>query len=435
MPHARHAMLVRLLDVAKGTRRLGAVAAALLLIAPAMHADSILATGAPGLVDQRGLDRLLTDLNADDFATRDRAAAELAGRTDFSLATLAGILQRPGTSDEVRQRLLTIARGVFERSPRGALGVQFGQVGDINNRLVIGKALPGYPSGKVLQPGDEILAVNGERVTNTSTWGRDMGALRPHIISRDPGQSVKVTISRPKNPQPGNFPVGVAVEYETLTLDVELGSFDGLNRNANFRDSITPEQMALGWTIRLRDLLGNVAIARPADDGAENTNRQQQRRNMNANANAALDRLLSKPAAGGEPQFGHPEAGGRNIGQQLTFEDDIQFDQLRQGLRAGNAQWQIRVVPGEKPVINELNKEANKRATLMLQMQMLKREYETEQTAINLLQELIKTRGDDGSKAAFDAAIELHKARVAQIEKQIELMSQQMEKQAAPAQP
>ncbi len=270
----------------------------------------------------RPLAAVVADLGSADFQVRDRASLEMLSRTDTTLAVIGELLRAPGLKAEARERLLAAAREVFQRTPRGALGVQFGG-GRMSSGLTISRLIPGFPSGKTLRVGDEILAINSVPVRNTSTFSPDTGALRPHVIARDPGTTVRVTVARPVGEVGGGVggaggggmggisPLG-PVATETLTLDVELGEFDSLLRNNPQGDFISPVQLAMAWVIRQGDLVAEEAVV-----GAELMITED------AEVLSLPERSVPRVAAGGEASFGRPNG------------DDSRFDLATRAGRMG----------------------------------------------------------------------------------------------------
>lgn len=174
----------------------------------ALAAAAGLTSGAAAL-DTPGpasIDELVARLGADSFTTREAATLELSQRTEIPIADIERALADPAISLEQRTRLIEAARAKFIVAPRAALGVQFDSLQP--SRAVISKTFPAFPAAALLQPGDEIVRVGEQSVTEEG-WG----VVRPKILSRDPGQSLEMTIRR---------------NGQDLRLAVPLGKFSDL---------------------------------------------------------------------------------------------------------------------------------------------------------------------------------------------------------------
>ncbi len=309
----------------------------------------------------RELSLVVADLGSVEYATRDRASTELLSRGDVTLESLGLLMRQPGLSMEAKSRLLGAAKEIFLRMPRGALGVQFGMGqlvgGRVSSGLTISRLIPGFPSSKTLRVGDEIVAVNSIQVQTTSTFNPDITALRPHVIARDPGAVVRVTVRRPKGEAPANGWMPAGFESETVTVDVELGAFDNLQRNnPQFGDFLSASQLALAWTIRQTDLLGQMPVA------GENLAILQLSKDVGFSVNQA-----PRVALGGEANEGRPSE--RDPRQNLARDGGNMrgFGNLRQGggmavgqgfagmQGNGQGRWQIQVIdpalgPGIAPL-------------------------------------------------------------------------------------
>ncbi|MFN0010874.1 MAG: PDZ domain-containing protein [Phycisphaerales bacterium] len=195
------------------------------------------------------IDRLVRGADAAEFALREAATLELAVSPEFSLKDLEGVLMDAPLTLEQRSRLLAAARARFDRGPRAALGVEFANnnfAGGIpnpepDNGLVLRRVFPNFPSAAVLLPGDRIEELNGEpvRITSEST-----ASFRPLVISRDPGDVVRVRVVR---------------NGEHLTLDVPLGRYTDLPRS----QSLSDREVAAAWAVR------SAGYATKAIDGLE----------------------------------------------------------------------------------------------------------------------------------------------------------------------
>ncbi len=325
-------------------------------------------SAASGLV-VRGVEQLVAELASPELEIRERAQAELAARPDVGLAQIGELLKDSKLSAEARARLVSVGRDVFVRTPRGALGVRFRP----GMSMIVEGALAGFPGATVFKPGDEIIEINGDVVRGRTGMMTDVQGLRPMVVARDPGQTITVTVMRPKvvagegvkAPQGGGWDGefgggGAAVERERVDLPITLGSFDALNRNnQGFMDRITPEQYSVAWQIRLKDMLGvPTEVAGPkdlvqnqdaqngqmADRGPSFRSLQQQQDRFARGGGGTMQRRLgnvveTEMMAGGESQGGRPEADVSN--QQAMAEDPIFWNNGNRGGGGMRQQWRI----------------------------------------------------------------------------------------------
>jgi hypothetical protein len=186
-------------------------------VAPAIPAPAEPAAPAPDAL------ALLAQLDDDDYATRERAGRVLASDPGLTLVDLERLIQRTGLSAEQHARLLMAARDRFIRSPRPALGVQFDNTRA--DRTVVSQVFPRFPAAAVLKPNDEIVAIDGRRLTGG--WSE----VRPRIISRDPGENLRLEIVR---------------DGERLSIDAPLGRYSDLPQ-ARF---LTITDITDAWMVR-----------------------------------------------------------------------------------------------------------------------------------------------------------------------------------------
>ncbi|MBL0869977.1 MAG: hypothetical protein IBJ18_05300 [Phycisphaerales bacterium] len=318
----------------------------------------------------RGVEQLVAELASTELAIRERAQAELAARPDLGLAQIGELLKDSKLSAEARARLVSVGRDIFARTPRGALGVRFRP----GMSMIVEGALAGFPGATVFKPGDEIIEINGDLVRGRTGMMTDVQGLRPMVVARDPGQTITVTVMRPKiapgqgvlapqggwdNGEFGGGGGGGGVERERVDLPITLGSFDALNRNnQGFMDRITPEQYSVAWQIRLKDMLGVPTEVAGPKDLAQNQDGQngqlanrgasfrslQQQQDRFARGGGTMQRRLgnvveTEMMAGGESQGGRPEADVSN--QQAMADDPIFRNNGNRGGGGMRQQWRI----------------------------------------------------------------------------------------------
>lgn len=180
----------------------------------------------PAPTDEQTVAALVQQLNDDDWLQRDLATIEL-GELDpgITLEMLERQLGDQQLSPEQRARLQIAALRRFAERPKGALGVSFGtiRVGAIEVQPIPDN--PDFPASRVLVLGDQIAMV-GDRVIDGSF------SLRTEILSRDPGDSLPVTIIRGE---------------QVLHLNLELGSFEDLTGAVRMDSELLRNALELRW--------------------------------------------------------------------------------------------------------------------------------------------------------------------------------------------
>ncbi|MBL8990373.1 MAG: PDZ domain-containing protein [Phycisphaerae bacterium] len=195
--------------------------------------------GASGL-DTPGptsIDELVARLGADSFPQREAATLELSQRTEIPIADVERALANPALTLEQRTRLIEAARAKFYAAPRAALGVQFDSLQP--SRAVISKTFPAFPAAAMLQPGDEIIRVGDQSVTEEG-WG----VVRPKILSRDPGQSLDMTIRRNGEDLRLAVPLGKFTDLPQARMDSWDLQAAWLERRAAFEPTAAPIRIA-----------------------------------------------------------------------------------------------------------------------------------------------------------------------------------------------
>ncbi|HEX8877878.1 MAG TPA: PDZ domain-containing protein [Phycisphaerales bacterium] len=178
------------------------------------------------------------ELDSDSVRVRENAEDALRAwcrnKTDRVLSLI-----EPGASAEQRDRLLSLAREVFEASPRAAMGVSFGvgnvQFGNFEEEVFdggipIAGPVKGFDSENVLKPGDLLLSIDGVRV-------RTNAEARVQIISHDPDQVVRLEVER---------------DAKVLQLPLRLGNWGNLNvANRGVTREISRPERDAAWRARL----------------------------------------------------------------------------------------------------------------------------------------------------------------------------------------
>ncbi len=183
------------------------------------------------------LESLVADLARPDPLTRTSASEQLESDPSVTLKEIETVLARPGLSAEQTRRLMAAAEARFLREPRAAVGVTFNQFEqDRNGSVVLDNVEATFPAAAVLQAGDRIEAIDGVRLSAVNP-------MRPHILSRDPGDTIPMTIVR---------------QGVTMNVVVTLGRWadlrDRRRGGQGFVRSMDPreEDFEAAWRVRLR---------------------------------------------------------------------------------------------------------------------------------------------------------------------------------------
>lgn len=240
--------------------------------AAAILAIGCLVGGAAAMTD---FPTLLSELDSDVLAQRDRAAQELRRLLSSEVdpdaakqteAQIAQAMREGQLSLEQRLRLQELMYENFVRTPRAAIGVQF-VIPQIHAQGVeLGMLFEGFPAKDqgLLQPGDVITQVDGMSLLDNDAHAiaQDgttlaQNRLRSYIISHEPGDVVKMTVVRrlpsanpqaaaPRPDQLGGVNMliteGPGRNAEIVTMRVPLGSFSQLRNGAPFPNDNAVEE-------------------------------------------------------------------------------------------------------------------------------------------------------------------------------------------------
>ncbi len=309
------------------------------------------------------LDALIADLGVADFAQREAAQSRLATRHDLTLVDVQARLADPNLNAEARTRLLTVAKEIFMRSPRAAIGVRFGggfgaPAGSRPN--TVQDVIAGFPALGVLQPGDAIVSIDGVAVGQDFGMGTGMSSsVRPQIVSRDPGDVVEMQVWR---------------NGELLDLRVPLGKFADLRGGPN---SLSPEDYEQAWRVRRGALqaMARGGSAQQPPAGFEQIRESMSMindglaaaRSMGWRSGQAMNRgdLL----AGGQPGAGNAglRSGVQEQRQALTWSDN------GQGQRLAGGRVAIQIGPGGQMLLDPRAQQINPMVdALALQLEALR---------------------------------------------------------------
>jgi PDZ domain len=200
-----------------------------LLIASSAHMSLAQAPKDTSVPTQRALDNLrdLVDrLDTGAWIERDLASTDLSLYSDeYTLADIELYLQDPTLSQEQHSRLMNACYARFIDFPKGGLGVAFGTIQPGSIEVDPIDRDPRFPASALLNPGDAIARVDGKFV-------RDSFEVRAQILSRQPGETLPVTIKR---------------GTKLIEMDLPLGSFNQLSGPARMDPLIIARALAIRW--------------------------------------------------------------------------------------------------------------------------------------------------------------------------------------------
>lgn len=175
------------------------------------------------------LEQAVKDMASDDVVLRMDAQRRVSEGVSFRLRDVEAVLKSGKLTPEQRLRLEVVAYKRFCNEPRAALGVQ-SSFQDLGQRgVLLSMVMPGFPASETLRPGDRILVVDGQAIT-------DISLMRPVVIAHDPGDEVPVVLIR---------------DGVTVTLKVKLGKYSDLSRDARGgSQAMTPDMLEGAWEFR-----------------------------------------------------------------------------------------------------------------------------------------------------------------------------------------
>lgn len=279
----------------------------------------LLSTTQPETVEDR-FARLVRDLGSPAYEAREAASEAIDQDIDLDLRLVEAELRRSTLDLEQRQRLEALARQMFLRAPRGALGVQFGTEVEGGAQIQSTVIEEGFTAHEVLRPGDIITSVDGVAIASQDD-------MRSEILSRDAGQRMTLSVRR---------------GGETIVVDVTLGPFSAL-RNA----SAPQGAFEAAWRLRRERVGANPTpdatitvpgVPAPAADEDD----------IEAWTVALLPFALGGEARGGVDQSGRIRV--RAFGRDLSLPP---VPAVAQALRGGDAQGPVRILIGELQVRRE----------------------------------------------------------------------------------
>lgn len=178
-------------------RRLASVCLLALLTAPG---------GARAAGDEAALVTLaLEELGSAALESRESAQELLGTLEGPALAAIEAALADPGIDPERARRLAEAGAQVFARTPRGALGIQFGPIQ--SRGVTIERTVAGFDAERKLAANDLVLEAGGRPIVEQLD-------LRLEILMREPGQVLPMVIER---------------GGERVSVEVALGDYGSLN--------------------------------------------------------------------------------------------------------------------------------------------------------------------------------------------------------------
>lgn len=167
---------------------------------------------------------LAAKLDSPDYHERESVAEQLKGES-IQLAELFGLLESDRLNAEQRYRMLEIIRHRLLHAPRGAVGIQMQPRagGGAQPGLEVMAVLDGLPAKGVLLPGDRITHIDGRPVLHQLD-------LITYVQNKSPGEQIELAVQRPIRAE-GEAALQPPAQraYESLTIDLALGSADKLN--------------------------------------------------------------------------------------------------------------------------------------------------------------------------------------------------------------
>ncbi len=162
----------------------------------------------PGLAD------LVAKLDDAVFGTREQAMQRLLGGI-VDRRQICKMLAGKRLSPEQRHRLLLVLRDdLLHGPPRGAIGISVDPRRRRDNEIIVEQLVEGLPAIEVLEPGDRVTHLNGQR---TARWKSFVAMIQV----RNPGDTVTITVQRrvdqdDRGPQEARM--------RTLQFELVLGS-------------------------------------------------------------------------------------------------------------------------------------------------------------------------------------------------------------------
>lgn len=193
------------------------------------------------------LQQIVSDLGSDDVILRMDAQRRLSESTTLRLRDVESVLKdgQP-LSTEQRLRLINVAYKRFCSEPRAALGVQSGMQDGTQRGVLLSMVMREFPASETLRPGDRILTVDGQSVT-------DITLMRPVVIAHDPGDEVPVTLIR---------------DGANITVKVKLGRYNDLSRDPRGGvQAMTPDMVEPAWEFRFATYPKPKSEAQPIETG------------------------------------------------------------------------------------------------------------------------------------------------------------------------
>lgn len=211
---------------------------------------------------------IMSGLRSRDFHERERASIELQRMVETNRVTeseLVALARRSDITPEQRTRILDQAMLRFKQTERAGMGIGWRPVARWG--AILTEVRSNFPVAQHLAMGDIIQSIDGMSLIapdgRTETWDL-ISIIRTAIISRDPGDSVRVVFRRPPAGEVIDaadlqrpVPEIDATNWEVRTVDVPLASFSRLAPG----NALSQPELEAAWIQRLGRLL-------PADEAA-----------------------------------------------------------------------------------------------------------------------------------------------------------------------
>ena len=196
------------------------------------------------IVIPESFETVLADLDSAEWAVRESASKRLLDAEFSSEILMAVVLQRT-LSEEVRARLLGCLIARKTTAPRGALGIRMRQSVRANPGVLVNSVIPGMPAEGLLKTGDVIYEIGSVR----GTPALRVNALVVEVQRKSPGDNIRIKLWRALRDENGIHRAGPdgRLLYESVTVDMALGSMKQFGSNGNLAFSSTVNSVRRRW--------------------------------------------------------------------------------------------------------------------------------------------------------------------------------------------
>lgn len=182
--------------------------------------------------------RMVAALGDASWIERERATRELVERRLLDLSGIEQLVKAGEVGAEAVARLRSVASRLFAGRRMAGMGVQFAGFGP--DGVQIEGTIDGFDAARVLQPGDVITGIEGERVITQDE-------LRWEILSRDPGENLKLRLVR---------------QGQEVEVSVRLGAFEELPAGQRPTSSDVANAFYRWWKRQVGSSASGAVVAR-----------------------------------------------------------------------------------------------------------------------------------------------------------------------------